>query len=103
MTRLVILALFFAAGAAGAQNQDIQRQLIQRDQQTDAFALQLRQSVEAAKAPAARRPELEARQLWERQRLDNLNEKQLLEKEPGERLKAGQERCAIVCPSPTPQ
>ena len=46
-----------------AQQQDIQKELIQRQQQSDAFNLQLRQSQEALKAPAAARPALESRQL----------------------------------------
>ncbi len=80
--RPLLLVLLFAASAPHAQNADIQKQLIQRDQATDAFALQLRQSVEAVRVPPASRPALESRQLWDRQRLDNLGEKQLLEARP---------------------
>jgi len=77
--RHAVLFLLFAAGAAGAQDAGVQRALIQRDQQSAAFALQLRQSQEALKATPESRPTVESRQLWTRQRLDNLNESQLIE------------------------
>jgi hypothetical protein len=72
-------ALFFLACAAPALAQDagVQRQLIERQQRTDAFNLQLKQSQEALRASPADRPSLDARQLSERQRLDNLSEQQL--------------------------
>ncbi len=89
------------------QEQDIQRQLIQRQQQSDAFTLQLRQSQEALKAPPAAGPELEIRQLSERQRLENVSERQLREvgpdspKEwrPYERQKAEDERRPLTVPA----
>ena len=77
------LFVLLAALPARAQQADIQKQLIQRQQQSDAFGLQLRQSQELLNAPPARRAELESRQLQERQRLDDLGEKQLLEVQPG--------------------
>ena len=95
--RFSLVLVLFLSWPAQAQDQDIQRALLQRDQATDAFALQLRQSVEAAGLPPASRPALEARQLWERQRLESVSEKQLLEAKPEDRQKAAQERCAIVC------
>jgi hypothetical protein len=69
------MSSFFAL----AQNAEIQKQLILRDQQSADFALQLRQSQEALKVSPANRASFEARQLSERQRLENLNGKQLLE------------------------
>ena len=81
MRFLFILSVAFVAPVF-AQNADIQKQLIQRDQQTEAFALQLRQSVEAARVPAASRPAFESKQLWDQQRLENLGNQQLLEVRP---------------------
>jgi len=79
---LPLLLLLVYVLPARAQQADIQKQLIQRQQQTDAFGLQLRQSQELLNAPPGRRAELESRQLQERQRLDNLGEQQLLEVRP---------------------
>lgn len=98
-------ALLVLASPALAQDQAIQRELIQRQQQSDQFNLQLRHSVEAWKVPpgdSARRMELESRQLGERQ----LGERQLRdvpantpqELRPQERAKAAQERSVIVAP-----
>lgn len=104
--RLSGLFLLAVAVPAAAQDQEIQKQLIQRRQQSDAFTLQLRQSQEAFKVVPGRRQELESRQLAERQRLENVSEKQLLEIKPDtpqelrpqERQKAEEERRAIVAP-----
>lgn len=98
-----ISLLLLIASPALAQDQAIQRELIQRQQQSEQFNLQLRQSIEAAKVPpgdAARRMEVETRQLGERQRLENVSERQLREVKPDtpqelrpqERTKAEQER-----------
>lgn len=65
-----------------AQDADIQKLLIQRQQQSDAFSLQLRQSQEALKVPPAMRPAVDARQLSERVNLDNVSDKQLREIRP---------------------
>jgi len=102
MRAALVSLLLLLAGAlpARAQQADIQKQLIQRQQQSDAFGLQLRQSQELLNAPPARKAEIESRQLQERQRLDNLGEKQLQEVEshapqslrPYEQQKAGDER-----------
>jgi len=92
-----------------AQDQAIQRELIQRQQQSDSFSLQLRQSIEASKVPAwdaTRRMDLESRQLGERQRLQEMSDRQLRdvpantpqEQRPQERTKAAQERSVIVTP-----
>jgi hypothetical protein len=99
--------LLLVAAPALAQNADIQKQLIQRQQQSDAFTLQLRQSQETVKALPASRSELEARQFTERQRLENLSEKQLLEVKPDtpqalrpyERQKAENERRPLTAPA----
>ena len=80
--RLLTLVPLFVTGAAIAQDQAVQRALIQRNQQSEAFSLQLRQSLEAARVPPASRPAVESLQLWDRQRLENLNEKQLIEVRP---------------------
>lgn len=95
-----------AALPALAQNADIQKELIRRQRQSDEFTLQLRQSQEHLKAPSAKRAELETRQTNERQRLENLSEKQLLEVKPDtpqelrpqERQKAQDKRRPIVAP-----
>jgi len=104
-----LLLLLIASSPAFAQDQAIQRALIQRQQQNDSFSLQLRQSIEASKVPAwdaARRMELESRQLGERQRLQEMSDRQLRdvpantppELRPQELTKAAQERGAIVAP-----
>jgi len=100
------LLLLLLPLAASAQERETQRELIQRQQQSDAFTLQLRQSQELLKAPPAQRPVVEARQLEERQRLENVGERQLREVKaetpqelrPYERQKAEDERRAIVEP-----
>lgn len=104
--RLLGLFLLAITVPAAAQDQEIQKQLIQRQQQSDAFTLQLRQSQQALKARPEKKAELESRQLHERQRLENVSEKQLLEIKPDtpqelrpqERQKAEEERRAIVAP-----
>lgn len=100
------IALLLLAPPAFAQDQAIQRELIQRQQQSEQFNLQLRQSIEASKVPpgdAARRMEVEMRQLGERQRLENVSERQLREVKPDtpqdlrpqERQKAEEERFTV--------
>jgi hypothetical protein len=101
-----LLLLLLLAAPALAQNADIQKQLIQRQQQSDAFTLQLRQSQETVRVLPASRSELEARQFTERQRLENLSEKQWRDVKPDtpqelrpyERQKAEDERRTIVVP-----
>ncbi|HWQ39306.1 MAG TPA: hypothetical protein VNM24_11985 [Burkholderiales bacterium] len=94
---------------AQAQEQAIQRELMLRAQQSDAFSLQLRQSLEQARiAPGdlERRRAVALRHLAERQRLGNASERQRLEVKadlpealrPFERLHADEERRAIVRP-----
>jgi len=73
----IVLAL---AVPAAAQDENAQRELIRRQQQSDEFAQQLRQSLEAAKLPAGdqdARRRMEMKQLDQRQRLENLDAEQL--------------------------
>jgi len=93
--------LVLIAAPAFAQDQEVQRALIQRDQQSAEFALQLKQSQEGSKpAPG------DNRNLNERQRLENLSGQQLLNVEkdppqvprPYERQKAADERTFILAP-----
>lgn len=110
-TPAVLLAVVLAGPSyALAQDAEIQRELIRRDQQTDAFSLELRQSQERSRvAPGdwRRRGEVEANQLRERQRLEGLNRRQLLdaggatapELRPYERMKAEQERRTLLAPA----
>ena len=85
MMRSLILVLAATAAPALAQDQDIQRQLIQRQQQSDAFSLQLRQSQDRLLVPPGnlkRQQELDARQFGERLRLENVSASQLIEVKP---------------------
>jgi hypothetical protein len=96
------LLAFVVVAPVFAQDAGVQKQLIERQQRTDAFNLQLKQSQDALKASPAERPSVEARQLSERQRLDNISDQQLLDVKsdarippqlrPYERQKADMER-----------
>jgi hypothetical protein len=85
-----------ACSAALGQDQEIQRALIQRDQQSAGFALQLQQSQQKDTS----------NHLAERQRLDNLSARQLQsvtkdtpqELRPYERQKAADERVLLFAP-----
>jgi len=104
-------ALFLLAVAPSlAQDAEIQKQLIRRQQQSDEFLLQLRQSQEAVKLPPGdlkARQELESRQTGERQRLEAVSERQLREVKPDmpqelrpiERQRAADERAPLTIPS----
>jgi hypothetical protein len=106
----IALLLLACALPALAQQQDVQKELMLRQQQSDAFNLQLRQSQEALKAPPAARPALESRQLTDRQRLENLSEQQRLDVKPDtpqslrpyEREKADAERRSLAAPPEVP-
>ena len=76
MMRPHLLLLVVFSPAAFAQTAEIQKQLLWRDQQSAEFAFQLRQSQEALKLAPANRADAESRQLWERQRLENLDQQQ---------------------------
>ena len=106
-----LLAAFFTAIAVPAFAQDaaVQRELILRQQQSDAFVQQLHQSQQLLKiAPGdvERRRALESRQFGERQRLEQTNEQQLREIRPDlpqelrpyERQKAEEERRPLIVP-----
>jgi hypothetical protein len=97
--------------SAIAQEQEVQRALIQRDQQSEDFSLQLRQSQEKIQPAAG-----DNRHLNERQRLENLSSQQLLdiEKDPPQaprptsgrscwpRRSSDRSRCPcpFLCPNP---
>lgn len=104
------LVLFLLAAPSFAQDQAVQRELIGRQQQTDRFALQLRQSQQLLKVDPGdltRRQEIEARHLLERERLENVGERQLREVKPDtpqelrpyERYKAEEERRPLTVPA----
>lgn len=83
MVGALVLALGWAAcftpRAARADEEAVQRALLERQQQSDAFALQLRQFQQTLQAPPSQRSALEALHLQQRQRLDTLNESQRAE------------------------
>jgi hypothetical protein len=106
-----LLVLVLVTAPAFAQEQEVQRALFQRDQQSAEFALQLKQSQEGATPSPG-----DNRQLNERQRLENLSSQQLLNVEkdppqaprPYERQKAADERTfmlppPVVRPQPSPK
>jgi len=108
--RFFALVLAGVAVSAFAQDRDMQRQLIQRQQQSDAFLLQLRQSQERLQVPPGdlnRMQELDARQTGERQRLDLVSKRQLRDIKPDtpqelrpiERQRAADERVPLTIPS----
>lgn len=96
-----LVALLLISAPALAQEQEVQRALIQRDQQSSGFALQLRQSQERAQPAAG-----DNRHLNERQRLENVSGQQLLNVDkdppqaprPYERQKAADERTFMLPP-----
>ena len=78
--RPLALLLLLAAAPGLAQEANVQRELILRQQQSDQFQQQLRQSQERVAVPPGDmhgRQHLDARQLSEQQRLENLNAQQL--------------------------
>ena len=78
MGRILILACLIS-GTALAQNPEVQRALIMRQQRTDEFSLQLRQSqqrLQLAPGDLNQQQYLESQQLGERQRLENLGAQQ---------------------------
>ena len=80
--RTSALFVLVCSSLAFAQDAGVQKQLMQRQQATDAFNLQLKQSQETLKASPADRQTIEARQFSERQRLDTLSEQQLRDVQP---------------------
>ena len=108
--RPTLIVLFVLSAPAFAQDQATQRELIQRQQQLDAFALQLRQSqqmLHVAPGDFKLRQEIESRHLSERQQLESVSERQLREVKPDtpqelrpyERYKAEEERRALAVPA----
>ena len=100
----IIVAL---AAPAAAQDDNVQRELIKRQQQSDEFTQQLRQSQELLKVPPGdldARTRLESKQLEQRQRLENLDGEQLQRAgkdtpppfRPQERERMKQERRPLV-------
>jgi hypothetical protein len=82
MTRAgaIVPILLALAAPVAAQDENVQRALIGRQQQSDEFSQQLRQSQELLKVPpgdAEARRDLESKQLEQRQRLENLDAEQL--------------------------
>lgn len=107
-----LLGALIALPAFG-QEPAIQRELIMRQQQSDAFTLQLRQSQQQLQIPPGdirRRAQLEASQLQQRQELDNLSTRQLrevsentpAELRPLERSKFAEQRRALLTPREAP-
>jgi len=107
--RFFMIPVFLLSLPTLAQDVGIQRELILRQQQSEAFSLQLRQSQELSKVPPNKRGEAEVRQLADRQRLENVSQQQIREVRPEtppnlrayERHKAEEERRALLAP-PSP-
>ena len=108
--RLTLLVLLALATPAFTQEQAIQRELIRREHQLDAFALQLRQSqqmLNVSPGDFKLRQEIESRHLSERQQLERVSERQLREVKPDtpqelrpyERYKAEVERWPLTVPA----
>ena len=108
----VVLALF--ALPAKAQDQAVQRDLLRRQQQSEAFTQQVHQSQRLLSVPPGdlvRRRELESKQFSERQRFEQTSEQQLRDirsdlpqdLRPYERLKAEEERRPLIVPIEQPQ
>lgn len=104
--RLTLAFVLLLPVPAVSQDQAVQRELIGRQQQLDAFVLQLRQSQQILKVPPGARPETEARHLAERQRLEEVSERQLRDVKPDapqelrpyERQKAEEDRRPLTAP-----
>ena len=79
LTSIIPIVLALAAPAA-AQDESVQRELIQRQQQSDEFTQQLRQSQELLKVPPGDlegRTRVDSQQLEQRHQLENLDASQL--------------------------
>ena len=112
MTNRLLVAVFavVVAPASAQQDQAFQRELMRRQQQSDAFVQQLHQSqqlLQVAPSDLERRREIESRQFSERQRLERASDQQLRdvhpdlpqELRPYERFKAAEERRPLVVPA----
>lgn len=91
MSRAAALALLFALPAlALAQSRETERALLERQQQSDRFSLQLRQSQSVLGVHAAERLDLDARYFGQRQEQNRLHDAQLREvAEQPEAMRAG--------------
>jgi len=109
MIRILIVFLAALAMPVFAQDQGIQREMMLRQQNTDAFQLQLRQSqdrLHIAPGDLRRQQEFDARQFSERQRLESVSDRQLgetradtpQELRPYQLQKAADERRPYVLP-----
>jgi hypothetical protein len=109
MMRILIVFLAALVMPVFAQDQGIQREMMLRQQNTDAFQLQLRQSqdrLHIAPGDLRRQQEFDARQFSERQRLESVSDRQLgemradtpQELRPYELQKAADERRPYVLP-----
>ena len=107
--RLLAVLLTLVAAPVLAQDPAVQRELMLRQQQSDAFVQQLHQSQQLLQIPPGdfeRRRALESRQFGERQRLEQASEQQLRairpdlpqELRPYERQKAEEERRPLIVP-----
>ena len=107
---LAAMLVAFGSPASAQQDQAVQRELMRRQQQSDAFVQQLHQSqhlLKVAPGDLERRRGLESRQFGERQRLEQASDQQLRdvrpdlpqELRPYERLKADEERRLLVVPA----
>jgi hypothetical protein len=107
--RLLWVALAVCALPAQAQDQAVQRDLMRRQQQSEAFTQQLHQSQQLVNVPPGdlvRRRELESKQFSERQRFEQTSEQQVRDVRPDlpqglrpyERLKAEEERRPLIVP-----
>ena len=80
MRRALILLCVFS-GAAQAQEREVQRALMQRQQQSDQFQLQLRHSqqrLQLVPGDLNQQQDLDSQQAQQRQRLENLGAQQQL-------------------------
>ena len=109
MMRTLTILLAILAIPVFAQDQGIQREMMLRQQNTDAFQLQLRQSqdrLQISPGDLRRQQEFDSRQFGERQRLENVSDRQLREVRadtpqelrPYELQKAADERRPYVLP-----
>ena len=109
MMRILIVFLAALVMPVFAQDQGIQREMMLRQQNTDAFQLQLRQSqdrLHIAPGDLRRQQEIDARQFSERQRLESVSDRQLgemradtpQELRPYQLQKAADERRPYVLP-----
>ena len=108
----VVLAVFPVP--APAQDQAVQRELMRRQQQSEAFTQQLHQSQQLLNIPPGdltRRRELESKQFSDRKRFEQMSEQQLRDVRsdmpqdlrPYERLKAEAERQPLIAPLEQPE